>query len=68
LTLLFPVWLIILTIWVFVRPNFFTWLTTEVVTLAQIGDFRLEIDPYSLSQGIVMFAMGLTVDFQDFKG
>jgi BASS family bile acid:Na+ symporter len=68
LTLLFPVWLGLLMILAGSWPQSFYVLTTETFTLASLGPLRLELDPFSMTMGIAMLAMGTMVDVGDFRG
>lgn len=66
LTLMFPVWLGLLMVMAGSWPQSFYVLTTETFTLASFGPLRLELDPFSMTMGIAMLAMGTMVDFGDF--
>ena len=66
LTLLFPVWLTLLISCALVSPQSFQWLTSEGIILAETDTLQIEIDPFSLTMGIAMLSMGMTVQFSDF--
>lgn len=65
LTLLFPVWTVLLQGLAFYRPQTFNWLSTSPIS---IGERHMPVDLYSLFLMIIMFSMGTTLTFNDFSG
>eukprot|EP00283_Hemiselmis_rufescens_P016039 CAMPEP_0173437654 /NCGR_PEP_ID=MMETSP1357-20121228/18140_1 /TAXON_ID=77926 /ORGANISM="Hemiselmis rufescens, Strain PCC563" /LENGTH=444 /DNA_ID=CAMNT_0014402847 /DNA_START=6 /DNA_END=1340 /DNA_ORIENTATION=- len=66
LTLMFPVWTVLLSIIALLKPESFSWLTTEPFTVLKIGGFSMDSDLYTMFLGFIMLSMGITLTFDDF--
>jgi len=66
LTLMFPVWTVVLSVIALIKPESFAWLTTEPFTLLNVGGLSLDTDLYTMFLGIIMLSMGITLTFDDF--
>jgi len=66
LTLMFPVWTVVLSLVALVKPESFGWLTTEPFDVVKIGNFAFTSDLYTIFLGVIMLSMGITLTFDDF--
>jgi len=66
LTLMFPVWTVVLSFVAMAKPESFSWLTTEPFTVLRVGSMSLDSDLYTMFLGVIMLSMGITLTFDDF--